>query len=242
MAPAGFGHRVEGLHAVEAAARAGRVTRLWVERSRSRRPEVAKIIGLVDGPVEMVDDVRSKADTTAPQGVVAECRPVPALDLAALRERSDALVVLDHLEDPHNLGAVARSVAAAGNGGLVVSDRRAAPLSAAAFKAAAGALERVPVAVVSSIPEALARLKKLETWVVGLDSEADQTLFGLDLLTQPVAVVVGAEGAGLSRLTAERCDVLVSIPMAGESESLNASVSAALAAYEIMRVRAAGRI
>ncbi len=199
-------------------------------------------MGLVDGSVEVVDDVRSKADTTAPQGVVAECRPLPALDLIAMRERSDALVVLDHVEDPHNLGAVARSIAAAGNGGLVVSDRRSAPLSAAAFKAAAGALERVPVAVVSSIPEALARLKKLETWVVGLDAEADRGLFGLDLLTQPVAVVIGAEGAGLSRLTAERCDVLVSIPMAGESESLNASVSAALAAYEIMRVRAAGRI
>ena len=90
-------------------------------------------MGLVDGSVEVVDDVRSKADTTAPQGVVAECRPLPALDLFAMRERSDALVVLDHVEDPHNLGAVARSVAAAGNGGLVVSDRRSAPLSAAAF-------------------------------------------------------------------------------------------------------------
>lgn len=242
MAPAGYGHRVEGLHAVEAAARAGRVSRLWVERSRSKRPEVAAIAALVDGPVETVEDVRAKADTTAPQGVVAECRPIPALELSDLRERSDALVVLDHVEDPHNLGAVARSMAAAGVGGLVVSDRRSAPLSAAAFKAAAGALERVPVSIVSSIPEALARLKKLETWVVGLDAAAGQTLFGLDLLTQPVAMVIGAEGAGLSRLTAERCDVMVSIPMAGASESLNASVSAALACYEIVRVRAAGRI
>lgn len=242
MAPAGYGLRVEGIHAVEAAARAGRVSRLWVERSRAGRPEIAVILDLVDGPVEKVDDVRSMADTSAPQGVVAECWPIPALDLAELRLRSDALVVLDHVEDPHNLGAVARSVAAAGGGGLVVSSHRSAPLSAAAFKAAAGALERVPVSVVSSIPEALARLKKLETWVVGLEAGASQSLFGLELLTEPVAVVVGAEGAGLSRLTAERCDVTASIPMAGESESLNASVSAALAAYEIMRVRAAGRI
>ncbi len=227
---------------MEAAARGGRIARLWVERSRMRRPEVSAILGLVDGTVEVVDDVRSMADTTAPQGVVAECRPIPALDVAGLRQRSDALVVLDHVEDPHNLGAVARSVAAAGGGGIVVSSRRSAPLSAAAFKAAAGALERVPVAVVSSIPEALARLKKLDTWIVGLEAGADEPLFALDLLTQPVAVVIGAEGAGLSRLTAERCDVLAAIPMAGESESLNASVSAALAAYEIMRVRAAGRI
>ena len=88
-----------------------------------------------------------------------------------------------------------------------------------------------------SIPEALSRLNNLGLWLVGLDSAGTSELFGLDLLTEPVAVVIGAEGAGLSRLTAERCDLVVSIPMADESESLNASVSAALAGFEIMRVR-----
>src|SRR5690606_4674692 len=152
------------------------------------------------------------------------------------------LMVLDHVEDPQNLGAVARSVAAAGLGGIVVPGRRSAPLSAAAFKAAAGALERVPVAIVSSIPDALSRLEDDGMWTVGLAADAPQSLFGLDLLTEPVAMVLGAEGSGLSRLTAERCDVLVSIPMAADTESLNASVAAALAAYEVVRVRAAGRI
>ena len=120
-----------------------------------------------------------------------------------------------------------------------MSSRRAAPLSATAFKAAAGALEKVPVAVVGSIPEALSRLKDLDIWLVGLDAGADESLFDLQLLTEPVAVVVGAESRGISHLAAQRCDVLASIPMVGGTESLNASVSGAVAAFEIMRVRAA---
>jgi 23S rRNA (guanosine2251-2'-O)-methyltransferase len=111
-------------------------------------------------------------------------------------------------------------------------------LSAAAFKAAAGALEGLPVAIVGSIPEALRRLKGDDVWIVGLDAGAEGSLFGLDLLTEPVAIVIGAEGGGLAELTRKRCDVLASIPMVRDTESLNASVSAALASFEIMRVRA----
>ena len=184
--------------------------------------------------------MRTLAETTAPQGVVADCRPIAAAALDSLAGPGAAVVVLDHLEDPHNVGAVARSARAAGMTGMVVSTRRAAPLSAAAFKAAAGALEDLPVAMVGSIPEALRRLKKTGLWVVGLDSTAAESLFGLELLTEPVAVVVGAEGSGLSRLVSECCDVLVSVPMVEGSESLNASVTAALAAFEIMRVRRPG--
>ena len=111
MAPAGYGASVEGVHAVAAAAAAGRIEHLWVERGRDRRPDVAAILGLVPrGAVTVVDDVRSMAETTAPQGVVARCRPILPLDLNAFRERTDAVMVLDHVEDPHNLGAVARSV------------------------------------------------------------------------------------------------------------------------------------
>jgi len=242
MAPAGYGDKVEGIHAVLAAARAGRVNRLYVDRGRKDRPDVTGVIDLVGRErVQIVDDVRTRASTDAPQGVVAECRPLSALSLDALKETTDAVLVLDHIEDPHNVGAVARSARAAGVGGLVVSSRRAAPLSAAAFKAAAGTLEQLPVAVVSSIPDALRRLKDLGFWVVGLEATAEQALFGLDLLTEPVAVVIGAEGQGMARLTTLNCDVLVSIPMAPGNESLNASVSAALAAFEIMRVRNASR-
>jgi len=238
MAPSGFGNRVEGLHAVEAAAAAGRVTRLYVESRRRGRSEIEALIDLVgEDRVSIVDDVRPQAETDAPQGLVAECKLILPVPLDNLVMEGAAVIVLDHVEDPHNVGAIARSAAASGLTGMVVSARRAAPLSAVAFKAAAGALERLPVAVVGSIPEALSRLKDRGLWVVGLDTAGTTELFGLALLTEPVAIVIGAEGAGLSRLATARCDLVASIPMADEIESLNASVSAALAGFEVMRVR-----
>lgn len=240
MAPAGYGDKVEGIHAVSAALTAGRVERLFVEKGRRHR--LADLLSGVEGPmVKLVDDVRSMAETDAPQGVVARCRPIRPVTLESLTGEGAAALVLDHVEDPHNVGAAARSARAAGVGGMVVSARRAAPLSATAFKASAGALESLPVAIVGSIPEALNRLKDEGLWIVGLEAGSGQSLFGLGLLTEPVAVVVGAEGSGLAELTRKRCDVLVSIPMASATESLNASVSAALASFEIMRVRSRPR-
>ena len=238
MAPAGFGSRVEGIHAVAAAVEAGRVNRLYVERRRRERADIAALVDRVGSDrVRLIDDVRTLATTDSPQGVVAECRPISSVTLESLSGQGTALLVLDHVEDPQNVGAVARSASAAGITGLVVSSKRAAPLSAAAFKASAGALETLPVVIVGSIPEALNRLKEFGVWIVGLDASGEQSLFGLDLLTEPVAVVIGAEGTGLSQLAAKRCDVVVSIPMVKGVESLNASVSGALAAFEIMRVR-----
>jgi 23S rRNA (guanosine2251-2'-O)-methyltransferase len=240
MAPAGYGNRVEGLHAVAAAAAAGRVRKLWVEERRLRRPEVKAVADLVSGTgaeVMPVPDTRTLAETGEPQGLVSDCSPLSPIPLDDLAGEAAALVILDHIEDPHNVGAIARSALAAGMTGMIVSSHRASPLSAAAFKTAAGALERIPIGVVSSIPDALRRLKGSGVWIVGLDADAADPLFGLELLTESVAVVVGAEGRGLSELGAKRCDVLVSIPMGGGTESLNASVSAALACFEIMRVR-----
>jgi 23S rRNA (guanosine2251-2'-O)-methyltransferase len=239
MAPAGYGNRVEGIHSVAAAATGGRVRKLWVEEKRLARAEVAEIVEAVGRErTAPVRDVRSMAETEAPQGVVAECDPIMPTPIDDLAGPGAALVVLDHIEDPHNVGAIARSAVAAGMTGMVVSSRRAAPLSATAFKAAAGALETLSVSIVGSVPEALSRLKDRGIWIVGLDAGSARSLFGMDLLTESVAVVVGAEGTGLSVLSAKRCDVLASIPMASKFESLNASVSAALACFEIMRVRA----
>jgi 23S rRNA (guanosine2251-2'-O)-methyltransferase len=239
MAPAGYGDSVEGVHAVAAALSSGRVERLYVERGRRNRLGDL-LTGIDESLISVVDDVRAMADTTAPQGVVARCRPITPVTLDDLATESAAVLVLDHVEDPHNVGAAARSARAAGLTGMVVSARRAAPLTAATFKAAAGALENLPVSVVSSIPEGLRRLKDRGVWVVGLDATGDRDLFELDLLTEPVAIVIGAEGGGLAELTRKRCDVLASIPMAVDTESLNASVSAALASFEIMRVRSKG--
>lgn len=223
-----------------AALAAGRVEKLYVEESR--RGRLGDLLtGVDEDVVKFVEDVRSLADTDAPQGVVARCRPIQPVTLDSLSSEDAAVLVLDHIEDPHNVGAAARSALAAGIKGMVVSDRRAAPLSSTAFKAAAGALERLPVAVVGSIPEALSRLKDDGVWIVGLEGAGDQNLLDLDLLTEPVAVVVGSEGSGLAELTRKRCDVLASIPMASNTQSLNASVSAALACFEIMRVRSRPR-
>jgi 23S rRNA (guanosine2251-2'-O)-methyltransferase len=190
-------------------------------------------------PVELVDDVRDMAVTHAPQGIVAHAS---ALETISLKEavglaENPAILVVDHVEDPRNIGAAARSAAAAGMTAMVVSHNRSAPLGATAFKASVGALEVLPIAMVSSIADAAKRLDQLGLWRVGLDGTADRSLLGLDLLEQPVAICIGAEGAGLSRLVAERCDVLVKIPMVGSMESLNASVASALACYEVARVR-----
>jgi 23S rRNA (guanosine2251-2'-O)-methyltransferase len=214
------------------------VRRLWVEKRRVDRAEVRSILDLVgETQTSVVADLRSLAETEAPQGVIAECAPIMPTPIDDLARSQAAVVVLDHVEDPHNVGAVARSALAAGMTGLVMSSKRAAPLSQSAFKAAAGALEKLPVSVVGSIPEALNRLKGGGVWIVGLDAGSESGLFGLEILTEPVAIVVGAEGSGLSVLAAKRCDVLAAIPMAAGSESLNASVSAALACFEVMRVR-----
>ncbi|MDK1102234.1 MAG: 23S rRNA (guanosine(2251)-2'-O)-methyltransferase RlmB [Actinomycetota bacterium] len=242
MALAGIGTELEGIHAVEAAVQRGRVTKIFVERRRAESADLGRILEsarLQGIPVDVVDDVRPLAVTDAPQGVVAKARAISPLSIksAAALVDAPALLVLDHIEDPRNIGAAARSAVAAGMTALVIPQRRSAPLGATAFKAAAGALEELPLVVVSSIADALKRLDQLDVWKVGLDGDATQSLLGLDLLDRPVAVCVGAEGRGLSRLVAERCDVLAHIPMVGETESLNVSVAAALACYEVARVR-----
>jgi 23S rRNA (guanosine2251-2'-O)-methyltransferase len=242
MALAGFGDRVEGLHAVAAAAAAGRVEQLWVNRGRLARIEYQAVVEDVlasGGKTSEMDDVISLAETTAPQGLVARCAPRKDVSLNEMASGagSAAVMVLDHVVDPHNVGAIARSVAAAGLSGLVLATRRAAPLSAAAFKSAAGALETVPVSRVNSIAEAISRLRRLGLWSVGLDQNAGQVLWGLPLLAEPVALVVGDEGKGLSRLVSDRIEVRVRIPITAVVESLNASVAAALAAFEVFRVR-----
>jgi 23S rRNA (guanosine2251-2'-O)-methyltransferase len=241
MAQPGIGAEVEGVHAVTAALAAGRVTRLSVESSR--RSALADLVADARQrgvSVEFVDDVRDLASTSAPQGVVARCRPIQpvSLETAVARRTPTTLVVLDHLEDPRNVGAVARSAVAAGFTGMVMSTHRSAPLSATSFKSAAGAFEHLDLVVVSSVADAIEQLRKLQVWSVGLDMGGDQQLFGMKLLTEPLAIVIGAEGSGLSRLVAQRCDVIAGIPIDPRVESLNASVAAALALFDVARVRA----
>ncbi len=243
MASAGIGDSLEGFHAVRAALDAGRVTSLVVESSRVRRDEYAELLedaAAAGIGIRHVDDVRELASTSAPQGLIAKARPLSlaSLDQAIAASDPAALLVLDHLEDPRNVGAIARSMLGAGVRALVIPERRSAPLGATAFKAAAGAFEELAVVQVKSTADAMRRMRKLGVWLVGLDAGGERSLFDCDLLTEPVAIVVGAEGKGLSRLAGDLLDLTVSIPIRPEVESLNASVAASLAVFEVSRARA----
>jgi 23S rRNA (guanosine2251-2'-O)-methyltransferase len=186
--------------------------------------------------------IDAEAGTEAPQGVLARADPVAALELDQLLRRDPGgpppfLIVLDGVTDPHNLGAVMRTALGAGATGLVVGRHRAAHLSPTAVKAAAGAVEHLPVALVTGVPAALADLKAAGVWTVGLDAEGPGTVWDLDVATEAVALVLGAEGRGLSRLSRQRCDLAVGIPLAGPLGSLNVSAAAAVACFEVARRR-----
>lgn len=150
------------------------------------------------------------------------------------------VVALDGVTDPRNLGAVVRSVAAFGGHGVIVPERRAAGMTASAWKTSAGAASRVPVARVTNLTRGLEELKKAGCFVVGLDMGGDVELPRLDMAHDPLVLVIGSEGKGLSRLVRENCDVIVSIPMHAATESLNAGVAAGVALYEVARRRAEG--
>lgn len=244
MAAAGIGGRVEGVHAVKAALSSGRVTTLYVERGRRDLEVFVEDARRTGVRLRLVDKIGDRAETDSPQGLLAEARPIPFRSAEQLFSRRGglvppALLVLDHIQDPRNVGAMARSALAAGMTGMIVPRRRSAPLSALAFKAAAGSLERLPVASVASTAHLARQAARAGVWTVGLDPSAEGRLFGLHLLAEPVAIFVGAEGTGLGRLVGERLDVLASIPMAAGAASLNASVAAALACFELARVRGA---
>ena len=163
--------------------------------------------------------------------------PMDLLDRASHSGRPALIVALDGVTDPRNLGAVVRSVAAFGGHGVVVPERRAAGMTASAWKTSAGAAARTPVARATNLVRAIEEYQKAGLFVVGLDSEGDVLLPQLKLADGPIVLVVGAEGAGLSRLVREKCDQVVSIPMAGAFESLNAGVAAGIALYEVARHR-----
>lgn len=173
------------------------------------------------------------------QGIVADVRGSEALtveDLVIGARGPALLVVLDGIEDPHNVGAILRTVDAAGADGVVRQSRHAAALDGAAAKASAGAVAHVKVAEVVNIARALEALKEAGVWTVGLTGDAPKRYDEVDL-TLPTALVVGAEGTGLRRLVRERCDWLVSIPMQGHVQSLNVSVATGIALFEGVRQR-----
>ena len=184
-------------------------------------------------------------DGAVHQGLAVQVPPYSYVEPADLVDPEapgiPLVVALDGVTDPRNLGAVIRSVAAFGGHGVVLPERRSAGMTASAWKTSAGAAARVPVARVPNLTRALEAFKRAGFFVLGLDMEGDVELPGLELATEPVVVVVGSEGKGLSRLVRETCDQVVSIPMSSAVESLNAGVAAGVTLYEIARQRAAAR-
>ena len=224
-----------------------RVHEIWISSELEGDEALDDIVGLARSnrvPIIYVARRRLEAEarSEAPQGVLAKAAELEEVDLAQLIKRRQGsvpfIVAVDGVTDPGNLGAILRSCEGAGVDGVVVPRHRAVHVTPTVAKAAAGAVEHVPIAVVPGLPAALARMKDAGIWVIGLDDAADRSLFELgDLAAEAVCVVLGAEGAGLSRLVRERCDLICAIPMLGRVESLNVSAAAALAAYEIRRHR-----
>ena len=172
------------------------------------------------------------------QGVVAEADPYPYADPAALLESEDAMVVvLDQIQDPHNLGAICRTAEVAGAAGVVIPQRRAASVTAAACKASAGAVEHLPVARVRNVADWLGEAKMAGAWVYGAAAEAERAYTDVDWSGRAV-LVLGSEGSGLRPRVADACDELISVPMGGRIGSLNASVAAAVIMFEALRQRA----
>jgi 23S rRNA (guanosine2251-2'-O)-methyltransferase len=237
---------VYGVNPVLEALRAGRVRELRVgERSGSRFRQLIDLAGERGVRIRRVPSVALDRDSRGGvhQGVIAVVDDVPGYDVEQLVRGADGpplLVVLDSVEDPHNLGAILRTVDAAGADGVVVQHRRSATLGGAAAKASAGALAHVRIAEVVNVARAVEQLKESGVWTVGLAAEGKMTYDSVDF-TGPTAIVLGGEGAGLRRLVRERCDYLVSIPMLGHVESLNVSVAAAVTLYEAVRQRRSGQ-
>lgn len=165
--------------------------------------------------------------------------PLDLLDASFDGAGQPLFVALDGVTDPRNLGAIIRSVAAFGGDGVIVPSRRAAGVTASAWKTSAGAASRLPVAMAANLTQTIKAFKQSGVFVIGLDGDGGTSLPGLELATSPLLIVVGSEGKGLSRLVTEHCDAVVSIPIDGATESLNAGIAASIAMYEVSKLRAA---
>ena len=240
-----------GRNAVTEALKSGRgINKLWIasgdrEGSVSEIAALAKERGIVMQYVERAK-IESFAGGHRHQGVLAYVAPVPYAELDDILKAAEAkgeapfLVLLDELEDPHNLGALLRTADATGVHGILIPKRRSVSLNATVAKTSAGAVEYVPVARIGNIAQTLKKLKEKGFWVAGADMDGEKAYYEADL-TGPLVLVVGSEGRGMSRLTKEACDFIVSMPMVGRINSLNASVAGSILMYEALRQRTAAK-
>ena len=243
---------IYGRHTVLAALESGRsLSRIWMipQLQSDRRFEEGLSVAKANGT--LIDRVSNRRlDQIAPgtnhQGIVAQVSPYEykelseLIDLALAATSEPVIVMAEGLTDPHNLGAIIRTSEAIGAQGLILPQRRAVGMTPTVMKVAAGALETFPVARVVNLNRALEELKQAGFWIYGTSATADRPLYQVQF-DGPVVLVVGSEGRGLSRLVEQSCDGLVSIPLAGQTPSLNVSVATGMALYEIYRQRRLGR-
>jgi 23S rRNA (guanosine2251-2'-O)-methyltransferase len=238
---------IAGKNSVIEALKSGHpIRKIWVAE-QAKRGAVSEIMNLAtkaDVTVQYVP--RPKIDRTAGdtvhQGVLAFVAPYEyaavdeLFDLAEQKGEEPFLIILDHVQDPHNVGSILRTADAVGAHGVIIPKRRAAGLTATVSKASAGAIQYVPVARVANVAQTITTLKERGVWVCGTDADGAHDYRQLDF-TVPLALVIGNEGKGMSRLVAEKCDFLARLPLAGHVSSLNASVAAGLLMYEVYRRR-----
>ena len=239
---------IYGINAVTEALKARGRAFEWVGMARERHDiRLQRLIEdcrRISVPVRFLSRVEldRMAGNAAHQGVVAVTSAKQYSDLddvvGAKRGRYSLIIVLDGVEDPHNLGAILRTADAAGADGVIIPERRAAPVTGTVAKASAGASEHLPIAKVTNISRTVEDLKGRNIWVAGLDENASRTYESLDY-NMDCAIVLGAEGKGVHDLVRRKCDFLVSIPMLGKVPSLNVSVAAGVVLYEIVRQRRA---
>jgi 23S rRNA (guanosine2251-2'-O)-methyltransferase len=237
-----------GRQAVREALRAGRrrVIRLLLAEGVRDTGIVAEIVALAEAAgcaVRRVERRELDRLVSGNQGIVLETSPYPYADLvdmlALAKQRGEPplLLVLDHLEDPRNVGALLRTAEAAGVHGVILPRRRSAAITPAASDTSAGAAEHLLVAQVANLAHTLAELKQAGLWVAGLEALPEAQLYEAVDLSGPLALVVGSEGSGLSRLVRERCDWLLKLPLRGRVGSLNAAVSGSIVLYWVLRCR-----
>jgi len=247
------GEQIEGRQAVRELliGQKRKVKEIWMAADIDPAPILDDIEQIADAArVPILEVPRRKLEETArseaPQGIIAFAQPLEEASFAdMLKTRHGVapfLVAVDGVTDPGNLGALLRCCDGAGVTGVVLPKHRAVHVTPTVAKSSAGAVEHVPMTLVSGLPTAIQQMRDKGIWVVGLDDSSRDTLFDIGkLATDGICIVLGAEGAGLSRLVKERCDTIVGIPMLGQVSSLNVSAAAALATYEVTRVRMASR-
>lgn len=239
--------QVEGRNAVLELIESGKdINKIYIEKGE-KQGSINKILQKANERKILVTEIdkqkfRQMAQTPNAQGIIAivppfdYCDVYDIINLAKERNEEPFILILDGIEDPHNLGSIIRTAETAGVHGIIIPKRRAASVNSTVNKVSAGAVEHMKIARVNNINETINTLKKEGVWICGTDMDTNKYYYNQDL-TGPLAIVIGSEGFGMSRLVKENCDFLIKIPMRGKITSLNASVSAGIVVYEAVKQR-----